>query len=47
VTYATGADNVFLRLFGGRYGDHRDWAAIDRWAVHPAAEVKTPRAMPV
>ena len=24
---------AFLRLAGGRYGDFRDWPAIDRWAT--------------
>lgn len=24
--------NLFLRVFGGTYGDHRDWADIDLWA---------------
>jgi len=23
---------IVFRLLGGRYGDHRDWAAMDRWA---------------
>jgi menaquinone-dependent protoporphyrinogen oxidase len=23
---------VAFRLLGGRYGDHRDWDDIDRWA---------------
>lgn len=23
---------LFFRLVGGRYGDHRNWPAIDRWA---------------
>ncbi len=23
---------IFLRLLGGRYGDFRDWAGINRWA---------------
>ena len=27
------ASRVFLRLAGGRYGDFRDWPAIDRWAT--------------
>jgi menaquinone-dependent protoporphyrinogen oxidase len=26
------ASRVFLRLAGGRYGDFRDWPAIDKWA---------------
>lgn len=29
--------DLFLRFFGGRYGDHRDWPAIDRWAAAIAA----------
>lgn len=24
--------NLVLRAFGGRFGDHRDWADIERWA---------------
>ena len=27
------AGRVFLHLVGGRYGDFRDWPAIDRWAT--------------
>jgi menaquinone-dependent protoporphyrinogen oxidase len=23
---------IMFRLFGGRFGDHRDWSAIDHWA---------------
>jgi menaquinone-dependent protoporphyrinogen oxidase len=42
-----GAGNLFLRLMGGRYGDHRDWAAIDRWAAEVAAQLKAPRAAAV
>ena len=26
------AGHWFLKALGGKYGDHRDWAAIDRWA---------------
>ncbi|MDA8047797.1 MAG: flavodoxin [Actinomycetota bacterium] len=26
------ASRIFLRLAGGRFGDFRDWPAIDRWA---------------
>ena len=26
------ASRVFLRLAGGRYGDFRDWGAIEQWA---------------
>jgi menaquinone-dependent protoporphyrinogen oxidase len=29
----TAAGNLFLRLCGGTYGDHRDWADIDRWTA--------------
>lgn len=29
--------DLFMRLFGGRYGDHRDWPAIDAWAATIAA----------
>lgn len=24
--------DLFFRLFGGNYGDHRDWADVDAWA---------------
>jgi len=30
---------IFWRLIGGRDGDHRDWAAIDRWAAGVAADI--------
>lgn len=36
------AGNVFLRAFGGTYGDHRDWQDIDRWADQIAAELVSP-----
>lgn len=34
---ATG--NAFLRVLGGRYGDHRDWSAIDDWAAGIVSEL--------
>ena len=52
-TQAVGwAGRVFWRALGGRPGDQRDWAAIDRWATGVAAELsgsspagqRTPRA---
>lgn len=30
---------IRFRLMGGRYGDHRDWDAIDRWAAEIAGEL--------
>ncbi|MCK9521192.1 MAG: flavodoxin domain-containing protein [Dehalococcoidia bacterium] len=40
--------NVIFRAMGGRYGDYRDWAEIDAWAEHIAAELELlqPAAMP-
>ena len=35
---------IFLRLAGGRYGDHRDWGDIDRWADSVAAVLRHPTA---
>ncbi|HET9071174.1 MAG TPA: flavodoxin domain-containing protein [Acidimicrobiales bacterium] len=32
---------VVFRVLGGRYGDHRNWAAIDAWADRIAAERAT------
>ena len=26
------AGHLFLKAFGGSYGDHRDWRDIDNWA---------------
>ena len=37
---------VFWRLIGGRDGDHRDWAAIDRWTSGIAAEIARMRNLP-
>ncbi|HEX6469559.1 MAG TPA: flavodoxin domain-containing protein [Streptosporangiaceae bacterium] len=34
---ATG--RAFFRLMGGRYGDHRNWPAIEAWADRIAAQV--------
>jgi menaquinone-dependent protoporphyrinogen oxidase len=33
------AGDLFLRAFGGSYGDHRDWADIDAWADSIAQEL--------
>lgn len=30
---------VFFRAMGGRYGDHRNWAAIEAWADRIAAQM--------
>lgn len=30
---------VFFRAMGGRYGDHRNWTAIEAWADRIAAQV--------
>lgn len=30
---------MFLVALGGRYGDHRNWAEIDRWAASIASEL--------
>lgn len=35
---ATGR-RAFFRAMGGRYGDHRNWAAIETWADHIAAQL--------
>ncbi|MCF2536013.1 flavodoxin domain-containing protein [Streptomyces sp. FB2] len=31
---------IRFRLMGGRYGDHRDWDAIDGWASEIAVELR-------
>jgi menaquinone-dependent protoporphyrinogen oxidase len=31
---------AFFRLFGGRFGDNRDWDAIDRWADEIVAALR-------
>ena len=33
------AGSAFLRIMGGRYGDHRNWTAIDDWAARIAADL--------
>jgi menaquinone-dependent protoporphyrinogen oxidase len=33
------AGSAFLRIMGGRYGDHRNWTAIDDWAAGIAADL--------
>ncbi len=40
------ASRIFLRLAGGRYGDFRDWPAIDRWALEIADELDRATARP-
>ena len=35
---------VFFRAFGGRFGDHRDWPAIDAWAEQIALALHSPRS---
>ena len=34
------AGRAFFRAIGGRYGDHRNWAAIDAWADRIAAQLQ-------
>jgi len=33
------AGRAFFRATGGRYGDHRNWPAIDAWADRIAAQL--------
>ena len=33
------ASRIFLHVAGGRYGDFRDWPAIDRWALEIADQL--------
>lgn len=33
---------VFFHAFGGRFGDHRDWQAIDGWAAQIAVALPSP-----
>lgn len=33
---------VFFRVSGGRFGDNRDWAAIDAWAQQIALSLRSP-----
>ncbi|MGQ0480262.1 MAG: flavodoxin domain-containing protein [Pseudonocardia sp.] len=35
--HTSGLGRVLYRLMGGRFGDHRDWADVDRWADEIAA----------
>lgn len=35
-----------FRVMGGRYGDFRDWPAIDEWADSIAAELQVPGGQP-
>lgn len=39
------ASRIFLRLAGGRYGDFRDWPAIDGWAQEIADQLDGTAAM--
>jgi menaquinone-dependent protoporphyrinogen oxidase len=34
------AGHLFLKLFGGRYGDHRDWPDIESWANRIATDLE-------
>ena len=34
------AGRAFFRAIGGRYGDHRNWPAIDAWADRIAAQLR-------
>ncbi|GAA2264020.1 flavodoxin domain-containing protein [Streptomyces atrovirens] len=34
------AGGVFFRLVGGRFGDFRDWEAVDGWAAGTAGELR-------
>ena len=34
------AGNLFLRLLGGRFGDHRDWVDIDAWTESIAKDLQ-------
>lgn len=38
------AGDLFLRAFGGTYGDHRDWRDIDAWADGIARQLRGPEA---
>jgi len=40
------AGDAFLRIMGGRYGDHRSWTAIDEWATSIAAQLTTDPSLP-
>ncbi|MZF87798.1 flavodoxin domain-containing protein [Streptomyces sp. SID5643] len=33
------AGRIFFRVMGGRFGDYRDWDAIDAWTAEIAAEL--------
>jgi menaquinone-dependent protoporphyrinogen oxidase len=33
--------HLFLKAFGGSYGDHRDWSDIDAWADRIAEQLRT------
>jgi len=35
-----GSGDVFMKLFLGKYGDHRNWREIDAWAEQIAGELK-------
>jgi menaquinone-dependent protoporphyrinogen oxidase len=39
------ASRIFLRLVGGRYGDFRDWPAIDGWALEIADQLDAAATM--
>lgn len=35
----TASGRAFFRVMGGRYGDHRNWDAIEAWADHIAGQL--------
>jgi menaquinone-dependent protoporphyrinogen oxidase len=37
---------VFLRVLGGRFGDHRDWQEIDGWAMAIAGQLRSAQPRP-
>lgn len=37
---------AFFHLFGGRFGDHRDWDAIEAWADEIATALSPPGTQP-
>ena len=41
-----GTGRAFFRAMGGRYGDHRNWAAVDRWADEIALALTAQCARP-
>jgi menaquinone-dependent protoporphyrinogen oxidase len=35
------SSRIFLRVFGGRFGDHRNWQEIDAWAMSIASGLRS------